>query len=52
MGQGLDRQMDRRRPHLRQPIADATHIKLGEGDLLQQTRLIPIIGRIRITIAD
>lgn len=35
-------------PTFDQPLADATHIKLSEGDLYQQTKLIPIIGQIRI----
>ena len=39
-------------PTFNQPIADATHIKLAEGDLFEQTKLLPIIGRIEIEIAD
>ena len=39
-------------PTFDQPIADATHIKLAEGDLFEQAKLLPIIGRIEIEIAD
>ncbi|MDQ1256996.1 MAG: Transglutaminase family protein [Candidatus Hydrogenedentes bacterium] len=38
-------------PTFNQPIADVTHIKLAEGDLFEQARLIPIIGRIQIHVA-
>lgn len=37
-------------PTFNQPIADATHIKLAEGDLFEQTKLLPIIGQIRIEV--
>src|SRR5690606_4996156 len=33
-------------PTFDQPLADVTHIKLAEGDLLNQAKLIPIIGQI------
>lgn len=39
-------------PTFNQPIADATHIKLAEGDLFEQAKLLPIIGRIEIEIVD
>ena len=39
-------------PTFDQPVADTTHIKLSEGDLLAQTRLIPVIGRIKIKVLD
>jgi hypothetical protein len=39
-------------PTFNQPIADVTHIKLAEGDLLQQARLIPIIGTIKVVVMD
>lgn len=35
-----------------QPLADATHIKLAEGDLFGQTKLLPIIGRLSIEVLD
>lgn len=37
-------------PTFNQPLADVTHIKLAEGDLLSQAKIIPIIGRIRIAV--
>lgn len=39
-------------PTFNQPIADATHIKLAEGDLFEQTKLLPIIGHLRIRVLD
>jgi hypothetical protein len=39
-------------PTFNQPIADATHIKLAEGDLFEQTKLLPIIGQLRIQVED
>lgn len=33
-------------PTFGQPLADATHIRLSEGDLLRQMHLLPIIGRL------
>ncbi|MBI2434617.1 MAG: transglutaminase domain-containing protein [Candidatus Hydrogenedentes bacterium] len=38
-------------PTFNQPVADVTHIKLAEGDLFQQARLIPVIGRMEIKVA-
>lgn len=35
-------------PTFNQPLADVTHIKLAEGDLLHQSKLIPIIGKLKI----
>lgn len=37
-------------PTFNQPLADVTHIKLGEGDLVKQSRLLPIIGNISIKV--
>jgi len=37
-------------PTFNQPLVDATHIKLAEGDLFEQARLIPIVGRIEIEV--
>ena len=39
-------------PTFNQPLADVTHIKLSEGDLYRQARLIPIIGKISIEVVD
>jgi transglutaminase-like putative cysteine protease len=39
-------------PTFNQPLADVTHIKLAEGDLFEQARLIPTIGRLRIEVED
>jgi hypothetical protein len=39
-------------PTFNQPIADATHIKLVEGDLFEQTRLLPVIGQLHIQVND
>ncbi|MBI4557677.1 MAG: transglutaminase domain-containing protein [Candidatus Hydrogenedentes bacterium] len=39
-------------PTFNQPLADATHIKLAEGDLLQQAALLPVIGQIKIEVPD
>jgi len=39
-------------PTFNQPIADVTHIKLAEGDLLAQAKIIPIIGRIDIEVVE
>ncbi len=39
-------------PTFDQPIADVTHIKLAEGDLFHQTRLIPVIGNLKIEVLD
>ena len=39
-------------PTFNQPIADVTHIKLAEGDLFEQAKLIPTIGQLRIEVVD
>jgi hypothetical protein len=39
-------------PTFNEVLADATHIKLAEGDLFEQARLIPVIGRIRVQVMD
>ena len=39
-------------PTFGQPIADATHIKLTEGDILKQMRIIGAIGRLKIEVVD
>lgn len=39
-------------PTFDQPIADATHIKLSEGDLMEQTKLLPVIGQIEVRVAE
>ncbi|MBX3179478.1 MAG: transglutaminase domain-containing protein [Candidatus Hydrogenedentes bacterium] len=39
-------------PTFNQPLVDATHIKLAEGDLFQQARIIPIIGQLQIREAE
>jgi hypothetical protein len=38
-------------PTFNQPLADVTHIKLAEGDLFEQAKLIPIIGKLKIEVA-
>jgi len=38
-------------PTFNQPLADVTHIKLAEGDLFEQARLIPMIGKLRVEVA-
>ena len=45
MGQWVD--MD---PTFDQPAVDATHVKLAEGDLYRQARIIPIIGNLKIEV--
>ncbi len=37
-------------PTFDQVYADATHIKLSEGDLLEQVKLLPVIGQLSIEI--
>lgn len=37
-------------PTFNQVPADATHIKLVEGDLLQQSKIIPLVGRIQVSV--
>lgn len=39
-------------PTFDQPLADVTHIKLSEGDLFEQSGLIPIIGQIQVDVLD
>jgi transglutaminase-like putative cysteine protease len=39
-------------PTFNQPTADVTHIKLAEGDLFEQAKLIPTIGRLRIEVVE
>jgi len=38
-------------PTFNQVGVDATHIKLSEGDLLEQTKLLPLIGQIKVELA-
>ncbi|GMW02320.1 MAG: hypothetical protein AMXMBFR84_34560 [Candidatus Hydrogenedentota bacterium] len=35
-----------------QPLVDATHIKLAEGDIRDQLKIIPLIGQIRIVVVE
>jgi transglutaminase-like putative cysteine protease len=37
-------------PTFNQPRADVTHIKLAEGDLFRQTKIIPIIGKLTVEV--
>ena len=39
-------------PTFDQVYADATHIKLSEGDLVEQVRLLPVIGKIAIDVVE
>lgn len=39
-------------PTFDQPLVDVTHIKLAEGDIFEQARLIPVIGRLHVTVID
>lgn len=39
-------------PTFDQPIADATHIKLAEGDLFEQTKILPVIGQLSIEVLE
>lgn len=39
-------------PTFNQPVVDATHIKLAEGDLVEQMKLLPVIGQIAIEVLD
>jgi len=39
-------------PTFDQPVADATHIKLAEGDLFEQTKILPMIGQLKITVTE
>ena len=38
-------------PTFDQPLVDVTHIKLAEGDLFKQAKLIPLIGKLKIEVA-
>jgi len=37
-------------PTFDQPLADVTHIKLAEGDLFEQAKIMPIIGNLEIEV--
>lgn len=37
-------------PTFNQPLADVTHIKLAEGDIFRQTKIIPIIGKLSVEV--
>jgi hypothetical protein len=39
-------------PTFDQVFADATHIKLSEGDLLEQIKLLPVIGQLSIDVLE
>jgi len=39
-------------PTFDQPVADATHIKFTEGDILSQSRIMNVMGRLKIEIVD
>lgn len=39
-------------PTFNQPFADVTHVKLAEGDLFEQIRLVPIIGQLQVTVVE
>ncbi len=39
-------------PTFGQTTVDTTHIKIGEGDLIDQIKLIPLIGRIQISVIE
>jgi hypothetical protein len=39
-------------PTFNQVPADVTHVKLAEGDLFQQTKLLPIIGRLEVEVVE
>ncbi len=39
-------------PTFGQVFADATHVKLSEGDLVEQVRLLPVIGKIAIEVVE
>lgn len=39
-------------PTFDQPLADVTHIKLAEGDLLSQAKLLPVIGQLKVAVDD
>lgn len=39
-------------PTFGQTTVDVTHIKIGEGDLIDQIKLIPLIGKIQINVVE
>jgi hypothetical protein len=39
-------------PTLGQPGVDATHLKLLEGELKDQMKLMTVVGRLRIEVLD
>ncbi|MCX8063598.1 MAG: transglutaminase-like domain-containing protein [Candidatus Hydrogenedentes bacterium] len=39
-------------PTFGQTTVDVTHIKIGEGDLIDQIKLIPLIGKIQISVVE
>jgi len=39
-------------PTFGQPVADATHIKFTGGDILSQSRIMNVMGRLKIEIVD
>ena len=39
-------------PTFNQPVADATHIKLAEGDLFEQAKLLPVIGQLKVEVVE
>jgi transglutaminase-like putative cysteine protease len=39
-------------PTLGQPVADATHVKLVNGDIAQWARIMPFLGRLQLEITD
>lgn len=39
-------------PTFNQTLVDVTHIKIGEGDIIDQIKLIPLVGRIQINLVE
>ena len=39
-------------PTFDQPLTDATHVKLAEGDLFEQAKLIPTIGKLHVEVIE
>ncbi len=39
-------------PTFNQPLVDVTHIKIGEGDIIEQIKLIPLVGRIQVKVGE
>lgn len=39
-------------PTFNQVPADVTHVKLAEGDLFEQTKLLPVIGRLEVEVVE